>query len=259
MKWRQIHPNITQQDFTKTELASLVKTAKENGNRNWIKIAEEHSRGEFKRTAFQCFKAFKSILPQKRWSDDEIEEVKRWTLYYNELGAPRPFVAIASRMPGRNSSQVQHKCLALQSGKIGRWTKEEDELLLKAIEMFGERWSLVQTKVTKRTAPQCRDHYKNVLDPSINRDEFTPEQMNELLNLVAIHGEKWALIASQMVPPRTDSHVFYKLIQCRRVWISHMKEKYQDENSNVNVESVETLGKRKKQGEKVQKRRKRNV
>ena len=41
---------------------------------------------------------------------------------------------------------------------IGRWTNDEHERFLKAIERYGTNWKLVEKEVRSRTATQCRSH-----------------------------------------------------------------------------------------------------
>jgi SHAQKYF class myb-like DNA-binding protein len=40
----------------------------------------------------------------------------------------------------------------------GRWSTDEHERFLKAIEKYGSNWKMVEKEVRTRTATQCRSH-----------------------------------------------------------------------------------------------------
>lgn len=56
-----------------------------------------------------------------------------------------------------------------------KWTEEEDRQLTNAVETIGMKWSQVRTFVPGRTGPQCRDRWTKILDPSLNKAEWSDE------------------------------------------------------------------------------------
>ena len=82
--------------------------------------------------------------------------------------------------------------------KKGIWTKEEDEQLLKGVNACaasglgtsgGKRaaygvWTRVASFVPTRTDTQCRERYKNILNPAVNRGKWSEEEDNKLLHIV---------------------------------------------------------------------------
>ena len=55
-----------------------------------------------------------------------------------------------------------------------KWTKEEDEKLLKLVLKNGENWELIRKELGyKYTELQCSNHWKLSLNPTIKKGNFT--------------------------------------------------------------------------------------
>ena len=121
-----------------------------------------------------------------------------------------------------------------------RWTKNENELLIKAIEKYGEKkWNEIAKMVATKNSDQCNQHWWRVLNPKICKKPWTEDEDNILVDKVREFGESaWKSIADSF-QGRTD-------IQCRHRWI--MLRKYEQEgkgrpvsrtnitcNSNVSI------------------------
>ena len=90
------------------------------------------------------------------------------------------------------------------------WTEEEDERLKTAIRVHGsDNWALVSTFVGGgRTKSQCSQRWRRVLDPKINKGNWTREEEEKLIEAVKAFGNKaWTRISSEM-GNRSD-------VQCR--------------------------------------------
>ena len=67
----------------------------------------------------------------------------------------------------------------------GQWTKEEDELVCKYVELYGtKQWARIALVLPGRKGKQCRERWHNHLNPDINKDAWTND---EDLKLVAAH------------------------------------------------------------------------
>jgi hypothetical protein len=94
-----------------------------------------------------------------------------------------------------------------------RWTPEEDDRLCTAIEANGlNNWQLIAALVGGgRTKAQCTQRWTRVLDPKIDKSNWSFEEEQQLINLVAMHGSRsWSKI-SQDMGHRSD-------VQCRFRW-----------------------------------------
>jgi myb proto-oncogene protein len=112
-------------------------------------------------------------------------------------------------------------------GRPGRWTLEEDAKLTSAVantpkkwcgKEYKTDWAAVATLVLGRTNNQCKNRWKDALDPSIGRargrqGKWTAVEDKKLKDAVHTHGGKdWAAI-SALVPGRT-----------KKQWCSRWKE-----------------------------------
>ncbi|KAG6468671.1 hypothetical protein ZIOFF_073364 [Zingiber officinale] len=101
----------------------------------------------------------------------------------------------------------------------GAWTKEEDERLIAYINTHGEGcWrSLPKAAGLLRCGKSCRLRWMNYLRPDLKRGNFTEEEDELIINLHALIGNKWSVIAGRL-PGRTDNEI-------KNYWNSHIKRK----------------------------------
>jgi hypothetical protein len=86
------------------------------------------------------------------------------------------------------------------------FTKFEDRRLRELVEEYGSNWAKVAAALKTRSAKQCRDRYKNYLDPNVRNQPWTPEEENLLERKVAEIGRKWTLIA-KLFENRSEANV----------------------------------------------------
>ena len=73
------------------------------------------------------------------------------------------------------------------------WTKEEDYLILQLVATHGTRkWPVVASKLHARTGKQCRERFKNQLDPNIKKEPWTAEEDIAIVEAQAQLGNKVA-------------------------------------------------------------------
>jgi len=74
----------------------------------------------------------------------------------------------------------------LEGGFVkGQWTKDEDELVCKYVELYGtKQWARIALVLPGRKGKQCRERWHNHLNPDINKDAWTND---EDLKLVEAH------------------------------------------------------------------------
>ncbi|XP_042444634.1 MYB-like transcription factor 4 [Zingiber officinale] len=101
----------------------------------------------------------------------------------------------------------------------GAWTKEEDERLIAYINAHGEGcWrSLPKAAGLLRCGKSCRLRWMNYLRPDLKRGNFTEEEDEIIINLHALIGNKWSVIAGRL-PGRTDNEI-------KNYWNTHIKRK----------------------------------
>ncbi|KAL5559348.1 hypothetical protein UlMin_035559 [Ulmus minor] len=99
----------------------------------------------------------------------------------------------------------------------GTWTRDEDVLLKQCIEKYGEgKWHLVPARAGDKSFFPVfvyRTHHKsfrlrwlNYLKPDIKRGEFAVDEVELILRLHKLLGNRWSLIAGR-IPGRTANDV----------------------------------------------------
>ena len=84
------------------------------------------------------------------------------------------------------------------------WIKEEDKLLANIVEKIGpSKWSFIAKHLPGRQGKQCRERWRNHLDPSLKKDPWQPKEDMVLIENQRIIGNKWSQI-SKLIPGRSE-------------------------------------------------------
>ncbi|KXN82675.1 Transcriptional activator Myb [Leucoagaricus sp. SymC.cos] len=118
---------------------------------------------------------------------------------------PSKWHAIAKHVPNRTNKDCRKRWFAKMASDVvkGGWAPEEDERLVKGIERYGTRWSLVASVVQTRNSDQCAKRWTDTLNPAIDRTTWAPESDELLLQAVNEHGKVWTKIVKTYFPGRT--------------------------------------------------------
>nr|QTO65859.1 R2R3MYB [Streptosolen jamesonii] len=111
-------------------------------------------------------------------------------------------------------------CITKPSGlRKGAWTEEEDSLLRKCMEKYGEgKWHLVPIRSgLNRCRKSCRLRWLNYLRPHIKRGDFSSDEVDLILRLHKLLGNRWSLIAGRL-PGRTANDI-------KNYWNTHLQRK----------------------------------
>ncbi|XP_038990653.1 transcription factor MYB114-like [Hibiscus syriacus] len=110
----------------------------------------------------------------------------------------------------------------------GAWTEKEDTLLKKCIEECGEgKWHLVPSRAgLNRCRKSCRLRWLNYLKPNIKRGVFAADEVDLIIRLHKLLGNRWSLIAGR-IPGRTANDV-------KNYWNTHLRKKKVDPSFNLN-------------------------
>jgi hypothetical protein len=98
------------------------------------------------------------------------------------------------------------------------WTNYEDQRLLAGIHRYGlDNWQLIALFVGNgRTKSQCSQRWSRGLDPKICKEQWSPEQDDRLIDLVALYGEKsWTRVAMDL-GNRCDVQCRYRYRQLQK-------------------------------------------
>ncbi|XP_003621572.2 transcription factor MYB1 [Medicago truncatula] len=121
--------------------------------------------------------------------------------------------------------------------KKGAWTYEEDNLLKAYINKYGEgKWHLIPQRAgsgLNRCRKSCRLRWINYLKPNINRKSFSEDEVDMILRLHKLLGNRWSLIAGRL-PGRTANSV-------KNYWNTHLLKKVVSKQEEEKEKPMETM------------------
>ena len=126
----------------------------------------------------------------------------------------------------------------------GRWSKDEDEQLRKAVEAIGPKnWRRISTEFLqgKRSDVQCLHRWQKVLRPGLVKGPWTKDDDKIIIDCIKLGVTKWSEIAER-IPGRIGS-------QCRNRWLNHLdprikKGAWSEEEDKILIESQNRMGNR---------------
>ncbi|THU97689.1 hypothetical protein K435DRAFT_857365 [Dendrothele bispora CBS 962.96] len=108
-------------------------------------------------------------------------------------GSPSQWSEVAKRLCGRSPKDCRKRWAngLNTSLKKGPWTADEDTKLRRAVLIHKYDWASISKLVGHRSGDQCSKRWREVVDPSINKQPWTPEEDDLLLRLYNKHGSAW--------------------------------------------------------------------
>ncbi|XWS75569.1 hypothetical protein CRYUN_Cryun01aG0101600 [Craigia yunnanensis] len=109
----------------------------------------------------------------------------------------------------------------------GSWTEGEDNLLKKCIENYGEgKWHQIPSRAgLNRCRKSCRLRWLNYLKPNIKKGDFAADEVDLILRVHKLLGNRWSLIAGRL-PGRTANDV-------KNYWNTHLLKKFNPPNKEL--------------------------
>lgn len=153
--------------------------------------------------------------PDGNPDDPDAPTTKRWTKSQDaalresvRIHGEKNWKAIAELVPGRNHAQcLQRWRKVLKPGLVkGHWSFEEDQVLEFLVTQGCNNWGQIAERIPGRTPKQCRERWKNHLDPAINKGPYTEDEDAVILAAQERLGNKWSQIA-QLLQGRTEDSV----------------------------------------------------
>jgi hypothetical protein len=116
---------------------------------------------------------------------------------------------LASLFPGKTPQQIAERWEKVLNPALtkGSWTREEDETIIKYVEQHGIKdWTKLAGLLPGRIGKQCRERWRNHLDPDVNHAPWTEQEDEILINCHETIGTKWVKIA-EYLPGRSDNAI----------------------------------------------------
>ena len=137
------------------------------------------------------------------WTQEE--DMRLSALVGNEKSVS--WCSLARHFPGKTAQQLAGRWEKVLNPRLvkGSWTRNEDEMILNYVLQNGDRdWAKLAALLNGRTGKQCRERFRNHLDPALSRDPWTNEEDDKLIDLHGKFGNSWTKLAA-FFPGRTDN------------------------------------------------------
>ena len=116
-----------------------------------------------------------------------------------------------------------------------KFTPEEDERLRQLVSVYGTNsWSTIASLMGNRNHRQCRERWKNYVDPSLKNEPWTYEEDHLLVEKYAELGPKWNKI-SKFFSSRSDNSIRNRWQLIIRQWERQNRQKMIAASTTVDV------------------------
>jgi hypothetical protein len=162
-----------------------------------------------------------------------VSKSTKWTTEENDFlllcvdGNPNPnWNEVCLMFQGKTPQQLAERWEKVLNPTLvkGSWTLEEDQLILSFVQENGTKeWTKLAGLLPGRIGKQCRERWRNHLDPDLNRTPWTEEEDRILIEMVETLGSKWVKIAD-FLPGRSDNAI-------KNRWNSTVKKRLEYERN----------------------------
>ncbi|EHY53313.1 hypothetical protein ABEF92_000100 [Exophiala dermatitidis] len=174
---------------------------------------------------------------RRPWTHTEDELLKSLiSIYGHKRGRPSEsrWTQISSHLPGRSNGDCRKRWFHSLDPSLrkGRWTKDEDRIILDAYQQLGPSWKQIALLLDGRKDDQVAKRYKDILSPNV-RDRlsnWTSAEDKYLADQVTKYGHRWSAI-SKGLPGRPP-------LTCRNRW-RYLSRSSQSAASQPESEDVE--------------------
>jgi hypothetical protein len=171
-----------------------------------------------------------SITKNTKWTAEEDNQLI-------SLMQSRPDSALQDCLvvfPGKTMQQIAERWEKVLNPDLvkGSWTREEDETIVDYVRHNGtKQWTKLAALLPGRIGKQCRERWRNHLDPVVNRCPWSEEEDRLLIELHEALGNQWVKLAESL-PGRSDNAI-------KNRWNSTLQK---------NLEAIRTGTPRKRRG-----------
>ena len=89
-----------------------------------------------------------------------------------------------------------------------KFSPQEDQRLKELVAQYGTSdWAKIALALGGRTSRQCRERYKNFLQPCLVNGPWTPEEDELLIRLFHQYGPNWVAMHRRHFPTRSNNNI----------------------------------------------------
>ena len=140
-----------------------------------------------------------------KWTQEEDDLLSNLMSSNNNLNS----TDLANHFVGKTLQQINERWDKVLNPSLikGSWTLEEDNTIIKFVAEHGTKnWTKLALLLPGRIGKQCRERWRNHLDPEVKRQPWTKEEDDILIDLHSTLGNQWVKIAESL-PGRSDNCV----------------------------------------------------
>ncbi|KAG2217149.1 hypothetical protein INT45_011324 [Circinella minor] len=179
-----------------------------------------------------------------RWSEKEVERLQ-WLV---KLYGTDNWDAVADALGTRTKRQTLERWRWQQAGglKKGRFTKEEDDAIIRAVEEHGVNFAKVKKAIgSERTARNISQHYRYALCPSTDRSPWSEEEENRMYDLCTKYKHDMNKVKAIMKGNRSPKDMWnhYYKVQKQRRDIEKQGKQEQEKSSTTTTTTIKSESK----------------
>ncbi|KAF8559370.1 hypothetical protein OG21DRAFT_1503273 [Imleria badia] len=126
--------------------------------------------------------------------------------------------AVALSVPGRTNKACRKRWLHSLSPNVKKtaWTREEDDLLLELYKIHSAKWAVIARNIPGRTDDACSKRYREALDPSLKKHDWTADEDEKLIDAHNRLGGKWGRVGQELQRSGLGCRNRWRLLQRKR-------------------------------------------
>ncbi|KAG2076988.1 hypothetical protein BDR04DRAFT_1089273 [Suillus decipiens] len=130
--------------------------------------------------------------------------------------------AVAHCVPERTNKACRKRWLHSLSPNVKKsaWTPEEDHLLLELYKVHSTKWSVIARHIPGRTDDACSKRYREALDPSLRRDEWSKEEDDKLFDAYSRLAGRWGQVGQELQRSGLACRNRWRLLERKRNTLS---------------------------------------
>ncbi|KAJ3426795.1 homeodomain-like protein-related [Anaeramoeba flamelloides] len=145
------------------------------------------------------------IIKTSIWTQEEDEILARAVKKHNG----QDWNVISNYLKNKSYMQCLHRWSKVLNPKLkkGAWSKKEDSLLFQATLQYGTNaWTKVAKTIATRNSKQCRERWKNQLNPKLKHGGWSQEEDCLIQTKQKELGNKWSVIET-FLPHRSTNMI----------------------------------------------------
>lgn len=131
------------------------------------------------------------------WTEEEDNALRNAVEIHGECDR---WKTVSTYVPGRTNKACRKRWLHSLDPRLKKtaWTPAEDHLLTTLYSQHGSKWSTIARQIPGRTDDACSKRYREALDPSLKKEEWTPEEDTQLAQIYAQLGSSWGQVGQAL-------------------------------------------------------------